>query len=239
MAVLAADGFSEIHFLHGITKSARTSSQKEPSVQKAISGCSKARRETSHAAEWRPIKGQLLEALTSTLGHPNIDASLPRTVVLVLTGRLRGTAQIDFADFCQYVRNTFPNRTLELWDRESLVELIEKHGPEQIYSAENIGATARSCGFTATFCRASWRSAISNSTRVPDSRQEERPKNASRSRRLKPQSLWTQQSDRASRTLRWTVFCASCGQCSMKCKRERHSARYLPKYDSPSARKHG
>lgn len=140
IATLAAEGFSEVHFLHGITEFGKDFVAKKAAESRLYQWMFQSKAGDIGAAEWRVVKGQLLEAITSTLGHPNIDPSLPRNVVLVLTGRLRGTAQIDFGDFRQYVRTTFPDRDLGLWDRETLVDLLEKHGPEQIYSAENIGA---------------------------------------------------------------------------------------------------
>lgn len=142
IATLAADGFSDIHFLHGVTEFGKDFVAKKATDSGLLQWMFQSKAGDIGAAEWRPIKGQLLEAVTSTLGHPNIAASLPRKVVLVLTGRLRGTAQIEFGDFSKYVRETFPGRGLELWDRETLVNLLETHGPEQIYSAENVGAYA-------------------------------------------------------------------------------------------------
>ena len=85
--------------------------------------------------EWRTAKTQILEAVTNPLGHIGLDANLPRTVVLVLTGRLRGHAAVDSQAFKTTVEEQFPQCRIEVWDRESLITLFLKHGPEQLFGS--------------------------------------------------------------------------------------------------------
>ena len=90
LALLPAMGFYDIHFTHGHVEFGKDFIAKKldsDGVERQYSFQSKAGDISN--TEWRNgIQGQMFEAATLTLSHPNFDAMLPNQVVLVCTGRL-------------------------------------------------------------------------------------------------------------------------------------------------------
>lgn len=125
LALLATQGFTDIHFIHGSFEFGKDV------IAKRAAGHGHVRRQYSiqskagniGQAEWRSIRPQLEECEYNTRAHPNFDKELPRVAVLVTTGRLKGSAATDAQEF----RDACENRGLadfEVWDRTTLLDWL-------------------------------------------------------------------------------------------------------------------
>lgn len=74
-------------------------------------------------AEWASIHSQLIELCDSELVHPNFDKALPRIVVLVSTGRLKGKATQSAARFEEWAAKQ--GCRFVFWGNEVLLDLLE------------------------------------------------------------------------------------------------------------------
>ncbi|KAA2262853.1 hypothetical protein F0L68_11540 [Solihabitans fulvus] len=137
LALLAARGFTDVHFLHGAFEFGKDVIAKGPKPLHGDVGSGDPASWTLHqfalqskagdmgAPGWREVRPQLDEARLDGLGHPAFDVNLPRAGVLVVTGRLKGAASTQAQSYReQELRWGRPD--FEIWDRERLLEwLIE------------------------------------------------------------------------------------------------------------------
>lgn len=125
LALLAAQGFTDIHFIHGSFEFGKDV------IAKRADGGGQATRQYSiqskagniGQADWRSIRPQLEECEYNTRAHPSFDKNLPRVAVLVTTGRLKGSAPTDAQEF----REACENRGLadfEVWERGTLLDWL-------------------------------------------------------------------------------------------------------------------
>ena len=125
LALLAARGFKDVHFIHGqfefgkdvVAKriDTETGDLRQYVIQSKAGDIGQ--------SEWRAVRPQLEECEYNTLGHPSFDSSLPRVAVLVTTGRLKGGAPADASEY----RKSVAARglaALEIWEKSDLVEWI-------------------------------------------------------------------------------------------------------------------
>lgn len=120
LAILSARGFTDIHFLHGAFEFGKDviARKVDPDgVQRQYAIQSKGG--DLGAAEWRAVRPQLEECGYNDIAHPGFDASLPRAVVLVTTGRLKGSASSDAQQFRLRQRGLGVD-VFEVWDRDQL-----------------------------------------------------------------------------------------------------------------------
>lgn len=123
LALLAARGFTDVHFIHG-----QFEFGKDVVAKKADSETGVVRQYVIQSKagdigqpEWRAVRPQLEECEYNTLGHPSFDASLPRVAVLVTTGRLKGSAPADASEYKKSVAAR-GLADLEIWERPDLVD---------------------------------------------------------------------------------------------------------------------
>lgn len=125
LALLASQGFTDIHFIHGgfefgkdvIAK--RLDADGTTLRQYAIQSKSG---DIGQAA-WRDVRPQLEECEYNTRAHPSFDADLPRVAVLVTTGVLKGSAPVDSQEF----RAACKSRGLadfDVWDQETILDWL-------------------------------------------------------------------------------------------------------------------
>lgn len=125
LALLASQGFTDIHFIHGgfefgkdvIAKRRDADGQtlRQYSIQSKAGDLG--------LSDWRAVRPQLEECEYNTQAHPSFDATLPRVAVLVTTGVLKGGAAIDAQEF----RAACTKRGLaefEVWDRITIVDWL-------------------------------------------------------------------------------------------------------------------
>ncbi|MDI6626464.1 MAG: hypothetical protein QME72_01940 [Rhodococcus sp. (in: high G+C Gram-positive bacteria)] len=125
LALLAAQGFTDVHFIHGSFEFGKDAIAKrldeDGLTLRQYSIQSKAG--DLGLSEWRAVRPQLEECEYNTLAHPSFDAALPRVAVLVTTGVLKGAASTE----AQAFRNACRSRGLAdftVWDRETILEWL-------------------------------------------------------------------------------------------------------------------
>lgn len=125
LAVLAAQGFEDIHFIHGAFEFGKDviAKRNDPATSDMRQYVIQSKAGDIGQQEWRAVRPQLEECEYNTLGHPAFDADLPRVAVLVTTGRLKGAAPTDAAEYKRSVA-VRGLADLEIWDRSDLVEWI-------------------------------------------------------------------------------------------------------------------
>lgn len=128
LALLAAMGFKDIHFIHGQFEFGKDVVAKriDPETGELRQYVIQSKAGDIGQQEWRAVRSQLEECEYNTLGHPSFDAALPRVAVLVTTGRLKGGAPADVAEY----RKSVAARGLaglEIWERPDLVDWICAH----------------------------------------------------------------------------------------------------------------
>ncbi|MBM9467992.1 hypothetical protein [Nakamurella leprariae] len=135
MALLATRGFTDIHFLHGqfeFGKDFVAKGYKEPYgdvghgnrgdwLPHQFSLQSKAG--DIGLGAWQAVRLQLDSARLTSLAHPGFDANLPRTGVLITTGRLKGGAPVEAQNFREQERAA-GRPDVEVWDRETLLDWL-------------------------------------------------------------------------------------------------------------------
>ena len=124
MALLAAQGFSDIHFTHGANEFGKDIIAKrvDGDPPKLRQYAIQAKAGDIGMSDWRSIRPQVEEAERNTLSHPNFDERLPRTAVLVTTGRLVGGAPLDAQQVAQRSRRS--GRRFVTWERPQLAEWL-------------------------------------------------------------------------------------------------------------------
>jgi len=123
LALLAARGFTDVHFIHGQFEFGKdvVAKKADPATGTVRQYVIQSKAGDIGQHEWRAVRPQLEECEYNTLGHPSFDASLPRVAVLVTTGRLKGSAPSDATEYKKSVAAR-GLADLEIWERPDLVE---------------------------------------------------------------------------------------------------------------------
>ena len=120
-AVLHANGFTDVVFLHGQYEFGKDAIAKGEAG--AVQYVFQSKAGDLALADWASGVPQLDLLRKSELAHPSFDRSLPRVGVLVLTGRLRGGSTLASQDYARQA-NEKGEPAFTLWDRGKLVELF-------------------------------------------------------------------------------------------------------------------
>lgn len=123
LALLASQGFHDIHFIHGSFEFGKDVIAKRvhPDTGLLSQYAIQSKAGDIGQAAWRDVRPQLEEAEYNTRGHPGYAADLPRVAVLLTTGRLKGAAATDAQEY----KERAASRGLagfELWDRVTLAD---------------------------------------------------------------------------------------------------------------------
>lgn len=123
ISYLTAAAFTDIHQLHGAFEFGKDFIAKRDGRQWAF----QTKAGDMNLGEWRAVRPQAEEMLWNDISHPSWDATLPRTAVVVTTGRLKGGAAPDAQQFAQLHRDRggtidgAPKLEVEVWDRDTLM----------------------------------------------------------------------------------------------------------------------
>ncbi len=93
-AVLRARGFSNIHFVHGTSELGRDFIARHDGHDGLRQYALQSKAGDLNLAVWQQVRDQIEEIRTGDLSHPAFDPDLPRSAVLVTTGRLVGDARL-------------------------------------------------------------------------------------------------------------------------------------------------
>jgi hypothetical protein len=122
LAVVRAQGFADVHLLHGqyeFGKDVIAKTASDPVTQYVF----QSKAGNIALADWAAMRGQLDLLRTNELAHPGFDRNLPRQAVLMVTGRLTGAAPLEAQDYIRQAEER-GETPLEVWDRERLIELL-------------------------------------------------------------------------------------------------------------------
>ena len=135
MALLAARGLTDVHFLHGAFEFGKDVIAKGSKPLEGDTGTGDPASWAEHQfaiqskagdlglKDWRAVRLQIDDARLDDLAHPAFDPDLPRAAVLVTTGRLTGGASLEAASYRDAeLRRGRPG--FEVWDRERLIEWL-------------------------------------------------------------------------------------------------------------------
>jgi hypothetical protein len=135
ITLLAARGFTDVHFLHGVFEFGKDFIAKGVKPADGDTGTGEPSSWIRHQfaiqskagdlglADWRAVRPQLDEARLDDLAHPAFDQALPRAAVLVTTGRLVGGASVEAQSYREAERRR-GRPDFEVWDREWLLEWL-------------------------------------------------------------------------------------------------------------------
>jgi restriction endonuclease len=99
-SLLQGMGFHDIHFTHGAVEFGKDFIAKRVEDGTEYQYAIQSKKGDIGQGLWRnEIRGQLEEAISSDLSHPQFNTSLPRKVILVTTGRLSGNARLASQEF--------------------------------------------------------------------------------------------------------------------------------------------
>lgn len=121
LALLARQGFTDIHFIHGSFEFGKDVVAKRtcPETGEVSQYAIQSKAGDIGLSGWREVRAQLEESEYNTRAHPNYDASLKRVAVLVTTGRLKGAAAVDAQEYKQSVEAR-GHAKVEFWDKITL-----------------------------------------------------------------------------------------------------------------------
>lgn len=125
LALLAAQGFTDVHFIHGGFEFGKDviAKRTDPDSGETRQYSIQSKAGDIGLGDWRLIRPQLEECEYNTRSHPAFDDDLPRVAVLVTTGRLKGGAGIDSQEF----RKACKSRGLadfEVWEHSNLLDWL-------------------------------------------------------------------------------------------------------------------
>ena len=140
MALLAAMGFTDIHYTHGHVEFGKDVIAKRVEDGATIQYSFQSKAGNISYAEWRNvIQGQILESVLISLSHPNFATELPHQAVLLTTGDLRGNAGPEFQSLNEKIERVFQHRPIVFWGRENLIDLFERYSVTSIHPLTEAG----------------------------------------------------------------------------------------------------
>jgi hypothetical protein len=125
MALLQSMGYRDIHFLHGTFEFGKDFIAKRTDSERIIQYVFQTKAGNIALGEWNNLRGQVDLLRTNVLAHPNFDTALPRSAVLVTTGRLVGGAPLAAQDYKNYLIS-LGEIGFDVWDRETLLSFLKE-----------------------------------------------------------------------------------------------------------------
>lgn len=142
ISLLRAMGYYDIHFTHGDREIGKDFIAKklEDGIEYQYSFQSKKGdiNQTKCSDEVLP---QLYLASISGSPHPQFDKTLPRRVVLVLTGRPVGNAGYLLQDFNDTLQREYQKEKVIFWDKNQLIPFFEEYGLSSLHQLTGQGLT--------------------------------------------------------------------------------------------------
>lgn len=116
MAMLRAEGFTDVRLVHGQVEFGKDVIAKRDGEQWVF----QSKAGDLNLTEFRPVRDQLYDLRMSDLSAPGFDKELPRRAVLVQTGRMTGQAPVAAQEYEQQCvdRSETP---IEFWNKDTLV----------------------------------------------------------------------------------------------------------------------
>lgn len=142
-------GFHDVHLVHGNVEFGKDFIAKKGTGDTTVQYVFQSKAGDISQAEMRnDIIGQLLEAITVPLSHPDYDTDIPLQVVLITSGELNGNAALALQAFNeQTVIGRLKQSPVLYWGKSDLLEHFLSHGLESIHGS--MGNAASQAAFLA------------------------------------------------------------------------------------------
>jgi hypothetical protein len=128
MALLRANGFNDVHFLHGAFEFGKDFIAKGVDNGVSCQFCFQTKAGNIGIGDWGEARRQIDEMRTNKIAHADFDRNLPVRAVFVTTGRLVGAARAASQEYREYLRS-LGEIDFIVWEREDLIERMS-HSPE-------------------------------------------------------------------------------------------------------------
>lgn len=128
MALLRANGFTDIHFLHGSFEFGKDFIARGTDGGVPCQFCFQTKAGNIGIGDWGNARRQIDEMRTNRIAHPAFDRDLPVRAVFVTTGRLVGAARAASQEYKEYLRS-LGEIDFTVWEREDLIQKMS-HSPE-------------------------------------------------------------------------------------------------------------
>ena len=140
--LLQAMGFYDIHFTHGSVEFGKDFVAKKLENETTYQYAIQSKKGDINQRLWRnEIRGQLEEAISSDLSHPQFNTHLPRKAILATTGRLTGNASLASQEFKAKLEADGLVQELIFWEKEQLAQYSEEFGLSGIHRNTPSGLT--------------------------------------------------------------------------------------------------
>jgi len=124
LALLRRLGFHHVHLVHGPYEFGKDFVARRHEDGTEYQYCLQSKAGDLGSANWRDVLQQVDAMRTGSVVHPDFDPFLPRRLVVVTNGRLKGGAGVEFQDYDHYHRDRGEAPT-ELWDIDWLIPQFE------------------------------------------------------------------------------------------------------------------
>ncbi len=129
--ILESEGFTDIHFLHGMTEFGRDFIAKKDGIQFSF----QLKAGDLDVSSFRNVKEQLLEAYTMPIVHPEFDKEITHNVVLVTTGRIKPVCSPIVAGFNEFLQNNLQQIPLITWDYDFILNILYNNNFDKYFES--------------------------------------------------------------------------------------------------------
>jgi hypothetical protein len=125
MAMLRHEGFANVHLTHGAYEFGRDVVGQRVEDGQIVQYCFQSKAGDLGARAWREVNLQVHAMRVVNVAHPGFRPDLPRRLVVVTNGRLKGGAPIEFQAENEYLKRRGEGPVL-LWDIDELAPMFER-----------------------------------------------------------------------------------------------------------------
>lgn len=149
MALLRAEGFRDIHFLHGAFEFGKDFIAKKEEDGIIYQYAFQTKAGNINLTAWNQCRGQIDLLRTNALSHASFNKTFPRRAIFVTTGRLVGGAPAASQEYEKHL-SELGELGFDTWDREKLIEMI-RDSPEISLTDPTDGGLLKILGAIKTF----------------------------------------------------------------------------------------
>jgi hypothetical protein len=119
IALLHREGFSKVHLVHGPYEFGKDFIAQRVDDGVLYQYCFQSKGGDIGTSIWRDVAGQVTAMRTGSIVHPDFAPHLPRKLVVVCNGRLKGGAGVEFQSYNEYFRR-LGEMPVEFWGIDRL-----------------------------------------------------------------------------------------------------------------------
>jgi hypothetical protein len=120
IALLHHFGFNDVHLTHGQYEFGKDFIARRVENSVEYQYCIQSKAGDLRTKDWREVCEQIESMRYGSVVHPSFNADLPRRLIVVITGRLKGGAGVEFQNYNEHQLRK-EETPVELWDFDTLV----------------------------------------------------------------------------------------------------------------------